>query len=420
LIEQGTLDNGVTLLCDPVPTTEVCAIGFWYPHGSRDEAAAERGYSHFLEHMLFKGTAHRSALDIAVDVDRVGGSINAFTDREVTCYYCVLPADHADLALEILCDMVSSAVLTEAEIAKEKLVVINEIRAAEDSPDEKGYQMFVDGLWRSHPLAAKVAGEEQQVERIDRTPLVEFYRRRYRPCNLTVSAAGALEFDHVAGVLSTHLVRDGAPPGTAASRERPQRFVTREFVRDRYHQAQIYVGTTLEPVVDFETYLAFVLLSTAFGESMSSRLFQRIREDLGLCYSVGSFRTHFTDTWSWVIYANAMPELVPQLLGALNREMDRLAQEPLSVQEVSDAVSHIAGSMVFAKEDMESRMKRLASQYQMFGRTIELSESARTLRQVSATEVASLTARIMQRGCFNLLSYGTSNMSGMRSVPFDW
>ena len=419
MIEQGTLDNGVTLLCDPVATTETCAIGFWYPHGSRDEDAHERGYSHFLEHMLFKGTARRSALDIALEVDRVGGSINAFTDHETTCYYCVLPAAHAALALDILCDMVSSATLAEEEIAKEKVVVINEIRAAEDSPDEKGYQLFVDGLWRSHPLAAKVAGEEEDVDRIQPDQLAAFYRQHYHPANLTVAAAGALDSDQVGRALTTHLAANGSSPSTLA-RDRPHRFVTRQFVCDRYHQAQIYLGNTLEPGIDLAAYFALVLLSTAFGESMSSRLFQRIREDRGLCYSVGSFRTYYSDTWSWVIYANAMPDLVPQLLGALNRELHDLADQPLSEEEVRDAVSHITGSMVFAKEDMESRMKRLASQYQMFGRTFEMAESARLLRQVAAADVAALSARLMQPGRFNLLSYGTRNMNGMRDVPFDW
>ena len=203
------------------------------------------------------------------------------------------------------------------------------------------------------------------------------------------------------------------------ARDRPHRFVTRQFVRDRYHQAQIYVGNTLEPASDLAAYFALVLLSTAFGESMSSRLFQRIREDRGLCYSVGSFRTYYSDTWSWAIYANAMPDLVPQLLGALNHELHDLVDRPLSEQEVGDAVSHITGSMVFAKEDMESRMKRLASQYQMFGRTFEMAESARLLRQVAAADVAALSARLMQPGHFNLLSYGTRNMNGMRDVPFE-
>jgi predicted Zn-dependent peptidase len=419
LIEQGTLANGVTLLCEPIATTETCSIGFWYPSGARDEHRDERGYAHFLEHMLFKGTARRSALDIAVQVDRVGGSINAFTDKETTCFYCTLPAAHAELALDILCDMVSAAALAEDEIAKEKVVVSNEIRAAEDSPDEQGYQLFLEGLWRSHPLAARVAGVVEDVERIERRSLAAFYLSRYHPHHLIVAAAGALDHDTLAQTLSERLTADGEA-SVGRSRERPTCYVVREYTRGHFQQAQVYAGTTLEPAADLETYFALVLLSTAFGESMSSRLFQHIREDQGLCYSVESFRSHYSDIWGWGIYASAMPELAPRLLAALNQELHRLADEPLTPREVDAAISHITGGMVFAKEDMETRMKRLAGQYQMFGRPIEMEQSARLLRSVTAQQVAELTERLVQPGRFNLLAYGTRNMNGMRRVPFDW
>ena len=419
MIEQGTLANGVTLLCEPVAATATCSIGFWYPNGSRDECAAERGYAHFLEHMLFKGTAQRSALDIAMQVDRVGGSINAFTDKETTCFYCTLPADHAALALDVLCDMVSAAALAEEEIAKEKVVVSNEIRAAEDAPDEQGYQLFLEGLWRSHPLAARVAGVVEDVQRIEREGLAAFYRRRYHPQHLTVAAAGALDHAALARTLSERLPAAGAA-GAAPARARPRRHAARAYTSAHYQQAQVYLGTTFDPPAELETYLALTVLSTAFGESMSSRLFQHLREDQGLCYAVESFRSHFSDVWGWGIYANAMPELAPRLLEALNRELHRLADEPLSGAEVDAAISHITGSMVFAKEDMETRMKRLAGLYQMFGRVIEMDQSALLLRSVSARDVAGLSARLLQPGGFNLLAYGTRNMQHLRSVPFDW
>lgn len=424
MIEQGTLANGVTLLCEPVTTTATCSFGFWYPTGSRDELSHQRGYAHFLEHMLFKGTARRSALDIALQVDRVGGSINAFTDKETTCFYCTLPADHAPLALDILCDMVTAAALAEAEIAKEKVVVSNEIRAAEDAPDEQAYQLFVEGLWRSHPLAARVAGVVAEVERIERQPLAAFYRSRCHPRHLTVAAAGALDSDALARTLSERLPAAGdgnaAEAAPAPARERPRRHAARDYAAGHHQQTQVYLGTTFEPAADPAAYLALVVLSTAFGESMSSRLFQHLREDQGLCYTVESFRSHYSDVWGWGIYANAMPELAASLLQALNRELRRLADEPLSDAEVDAAISHLTGSMVFAKEDMEARMKRLAGQYQMFGRVTEMDRAAELLRSVSAREVAALSARLLQPGGFNLLAYGTGNVDDLRRVPFDW
>ena len=419
MIEQGTLANGVTLLCEPVDTTETCAIGFWFPNGSRDERRRERGYSHFLEHMLFKGTECRSALEIAVQIDRVGGNINAFTDRETTCYYCTLPAAHAGLALEILCDMVSSATLTEADIEKEKVVVRNEIRAADDSPEEQSYQLFLEGMWGSHPLAAKVAGAEEDVARIDRDRLASFYRRRYHPGNLMVTASGDIDFDVMARTVSERLAARGRP-AAGGRREPPAQQRAQNYADSHFQQAQIYAGTTLPPAAEPAAYYALLVLSTAFGESMSSRLFQRIREDEGLCYSVETFRSHYSDVWKWGIYANAIPELTARLLSALNLELHRLAEQPPSSQEVHDAISHLTGSMVFAREDMETRMKRIAGQYQLFGSVMELDQAAKLLQSITTNDVAAVTARLLQPGRFNLLVYGAGDLNRSGPAPFDW
>ncbi|MDE0227926.1 MAG: pitrilysin family protein [Spirochaetaceae bacterium] len=419
MIERGTLANGVTLLCEPVESTETCAVGFWFPTGSRDEQRHERGLSHFLEHMLFKGTECRSALDIAVQIDRVGGNINAFTDRESTCFFCTLPAAHAGLAVDVLCDMVRSATLAEADIQKEKVVVRNEIRAADDSPEEQGYQLFLERLWGSHPLAATVAGREQDVARIDRDGLEAFYRHRYHPANLVVTAAGNLDFDAVAGIVNERLSAGGKPVA-AGKRVPPAQHRSQDYADSSFQQAQIYAATTLAPPAAPATYYALLVLSTAFGESMSSRLFQRIREDAGLCYSVETIRSHYSDVWKWGIYANAMPELAPRLLAALNRELHRLADHPPSGSEVDDAISHLTGSMVFAREDMETRMKRIAGQYQLFGSVMELDQAANLLHSVTADDVAAVAARLLQPGRFNLLVYGAGDSNGSGRARFDW
>ena len=419
MIERGTLANGVTLLCEPVATTETCAIGFWFPTGSRDERRHERGLSHFLEHMLFKGTEARSALEIAVQIDRVGGNINAFTDREATCFYCTLPAVHADLAVDVLCDMVGSATLAEADIEKEKVVVSNEIRAADDSPEEQSYQLFLEGMWGAHPLAARVAGAERDVARIERDTLLSFYRRRYHPRHLVVAAAGDVDFDAMAKMVTERLVAR-AEPVTGVRRVPPAQRRVQDYADSRFQQAQIYAATTLPPGASPAAYYALLVLSTAFGESMSSRLFQRIREDEGLCYSVETFRSHYSDVWKWGIYANALPELAPRLLAALNQELHRLASHPPSAREVDDAISHLTGSMVFAKEDMETRMKRIAGQYQLFGRVMELEQAAHQLQSITADEVAATTARLLQPGRFNLLVYGAGDANGSGQARFDW
>ena len=419
MIERGTLANGVTLLCEPVATTETCAIGFWFATGSRDERRHERGLSHFLEHMLFKGTERRSALDIAVQIDRVGGNLNAFTDRETTCFYCALPAAHAELALDVLCDMVSSATLAAADIEKEKVVVCNEIRAADDFPEEQSYQLFLERMWGGHPLAVRVAGTEGDVGRIDRDALAAFYRNRYHPGNLMVTAAGDVTFDAVARTVSDRLAASGEPTA-AEPRVPPTQQRAQDYADSTFQQAQVYAGTTLPPGTEPAAYYALLVLSTAFGESMSSRLFQRIREDAGLCYSVETFRSHYSDVWKWGIYANALPELTPRLLSALNEELHRLADRPPSASEVHDAISHLTGSMVFAKEDMETRMKRIAGQHQLFGSVMELDQAAHLLQSITADDVAAITARLLQPGRFNLLVYGAVGANGSGPARFDW
>jgi predicted Zn-dependent peptidase len=418
LIHSVTLENGVTLLCEPVPGVETCSVGFWYPTGSRDESAAERGHAHFLEHMLFKGTARRTARDIAIEIDRVGGALNAFTEKESTCYYCSLPAEHLGLAVDVLADMVTAATLPAAEIDKEKAVVVSEIEAAEDSPEEKGYQLFVESMWPQHGLSAKVAGEPDQVRSIERDALLDYYRGRCAPANLTVSVAGPVDVPSLTASLGSLPVQGAAV--YAANRQAPVERVERRFVRERYHQAQLYLGASMPPSGDIREYLAFVVLSTAFGESMSSRLFQRIREDEGLCYSVGSFRTHYSDTWSWTIYATAVPDLLKKLLLALNREMVGLMNMPLTEEEVRDAVNHLVGSMVFAKEEMETRMRRMLGQLEMFGRVTEIDEAADLLRTIEAADVAAVAAKLIRPGAVSLLSYGTRNVGELEKVSLDF
>ena len=418
MIESVALDNGVTLLCESVPGVESCSVGFWYPTGSRDESVSERGLSHFLEHMLFKGTEQRSARDIAVQLDRVGGAINAYTEKESTCYYCSLPAVHLPLAVDVLSDMVSNSTLVGEEMEKEKLVVISEIEAAEDSPEEKGYQLFVESLWPEHELAAKIAGEVDDVRRIERAALQRFYAERYAPGRLAVSVAGPVDTGELAAAIGA---LDGQrPSGELEPRRPPQHRVQRTFVSDDYHQAQLYLGACMPPTQDMREYLAFVVLSTAFGESMSSRLFQRIREDEGLCYSVGCFRTHYSDTWGWTVYATAVPEALNPLLSALNRELVELLEHPLSADEVADSITHITGSMVFAKEDMETRMRRMVSQQELFGVVTELDEAAELISSIEAAEVDAVARKLIRPGAVSLLSYGTQNVSDLKAVPLDF
>jgi predicted Zn-dependent peptidase len=411
------LANGARLLLEPVDRTDTLCIGFWFLHGSRDERAEERGYSHFLEHMLFKGTARRTALEIAQEFDRVGGIINAFTEKETTCVYAIIPREHLRLAFDVITDMIVDSVLDPAEIEKEKAVIVNEIRSVDDSPEEKGHDRYLREMWGTHSLARKITGEADEVQRIDRDSLLRFYRARLVASNTIIAVAGNFALDEAralaASVWSGAETTPGIPLRTAPSWARKV-----AIVPDRFNQTQIYAGTCYPLERDVPHYYTSLVFSTAFGESMSCRLFQRLREELALCYTVYSFRSFFSDTGMWTIYANATPRQARRFLDSLDEELGRLLQQPLTPREVADAKSHLVGSMILSREDMETRMKRMVRQFTMMDRVLSFEESVEALQRVSSEEIQRYAALCLDRGSFSLLAYGSKGLSSMRG--FDW
>jgi predicted Zn-dependent peptidase len=409
LILSETLASGARLLLEPVDRTDTLCIGIWFLHGSRDEGPEERGFSHFMEHMLFKGTSSRSAMAIAREIDRVGGFLNAFTEKETTCVYALLPKEHMALAFDVLSDMAFSSVLDEREMEKEKAVIVNEILSLDDSPEEKGHERFVRGMWADHALARKITGEVEEVRGINRDRLLEFYGRRFTPANAVIAVAG--NFDpSKARDLSAAAFAGMAAPGGAPSRIPPPASKFTGFEPDRFTQVQIFAGTTYPLDRDIDHYYDSLVFSTAFGESMSSRLFQSLREELGLCYTVYSFRNFFSDTGLFTIYANATPALAKKLLFALDGELARLVREPLSEAEIEDARSHLVGSMILSKEDMESRMKRMVRQFCMIDRSLEFEESVERIRKVDASGIEKFVSTYVRRDAFSLLAFGTKGV----------
>ena len=325
MIQSRLLGNGARIILDPVATTEALSLGLWFLHGSRDESDGEEGFSHFLEHMVFKGTRRRSAFQIAQAIDRVGGFLNAFTEKELTCFHCILPKEHTELAVDVLVDMVTDSLLDEEEIGREKQVVLSEIQSSEDAPEERSHEVFLETVWDGHPLARRITGESAQVEAIQRSRLESFYRGLFVTGNLVVTAAGAMEPEAMFELLARYLERipEGSHP---LVRTPPRRTVRSEHRQDRFQQVHLYLGTEIAATDRLDEYYRAQVFSTAFGESMSSRLFQQLREKEGLCYSVYSFRTYYSDTGLWTIYANCTPALAPRLIESLARELKRLAE----------------------------------------------------------------------------------------------
>jgi len=418
VIYTEQLASGATLLFEPVDRTDTLCIGFWFLHGSRDEAPGQRGYSHLLEHMLFKGTAKRSALSIAQEIDRVGGIINAFTEKETTCVYTIIPREHLRLAFDILSDMTVGSLLDPVEMEKEKEVIITEIRSVDDSPEEKGHDRYLREMWGDHGLARKITGEVDEVKGAGREDLARFASEWLVPANTIIAVAGNFDPQEARDLASA--VYASPSDLNRAARTPPRWRRKAAFVPDRFNQVQIYAGTCYGLDHQVGPYYTSLVFSTAFGESMSSRLFQKLREELALCYTVYSFRTFFSDTGLWTIYANTTPGQARKFLHELDRELSRLLQEPLSGREIEDAKSHLVGSMILSREDMETRMKRLARQYLMMDRVLSFEESVASLRAVSTSDIEQHVRQCLRGDAFGLLAYGSKEVGKLKAFDFSF
>ncbi|MBN2552309.1 MAG: insulinase family protein [Spirochaetales bacterium] len=419
MIQSIELDSGARIILETAENTEVASIGIWQLSGSRDEDEGEAGYTHFLEHMLFKGTAKRSAYQIAQAVERVGGYLNAFTEKEVTCFYCTLPGEHIELAVDVLSDMYFSSVLDEQELQKEKSVIINEIKTIEDNPEEKGQQIYLENLWNGHPISRKITGEVRQIEAIDKQRLYAFYKRRYAPASTVITVSGKIDPERLWVLLEAAFASNGRrqPP---VPRSLPAASVHWKTVPDKFEQVHLYTGTTYASSSRLGEYYQDLVFNTLFGESMSSRLFQRLREDQGLCYSVSSFRTYFTDVSLWTIYANTVPSLVAKLVEEINTELARLHEEPPTLGEIQDAKSQLRGNMILAREDMENRMKRLFRQYHLTGRVVEYDTSLELLAEVGRDDILSIIEKRIRPEQFNFLAYGSRKIKRLPRAGYSF
>ncbi|MEW5817203.1 MAG: pitrilysin family protein, partial [Spirochaetota bacterium] len=417
MISEHTLSNGTKILLETVEHTDIVSVGFWFLHGSRDESLAEKGLSHFIEHMFFKGTGKRTAFQIALDIDRVGGILNAFTEKEQSCFYCTVTKENIDLAIEILSDMIFHSTFREEEIEKEKLVIINEIKSDEDVPEEIAFELLLSKIWKNHGLSYKITGTIDDVKKISREVLIAFYRERYSQANLLVSIAGNFEVNTVLSQLEVLLPKE---KGTVfiPRRIQPVANPVWEYVSGKFNQVQVYTGIHFPVPADIYEFYYFLVFSTAFGESMSSRLFQKIRENKGLCYSICALRYFFSCTVLWTIYANTAPNLLSALVVSLKTELKEIIDTPPGHQEIEDAVSHIIGGIMLAKDDMETRMKRLVRQFLLGGEMHDYPKAIEILKTIRCEHITTIIEKYLKNNNFFLLAYGTKKIVRLKKVPF--
>lgn len=396
MVRRTVLDNGLRLLSEEVPGMPSVTVGLWVENGSRDEEPHENGISHFLEHLFFKGTERRTAAGIAEEIDAVGGVLDAFTGKEYTCYYARVLTEHLPLALDLLTDIFLCSRFAEEDIERERSVVYQEIAQVEDTPDDLIHDLFHLDFWPGHPLSWPISGTVETVSRLQRTDLLGYLDRRYRPDRIFVTMAGGARHEELvdqAGPFLSTLV------GRAVSRETPTpiaRAGIYPYQRD-LEQTHLCLGLPSVAQLDHEWYAAY-LLHTALGGGMSSRLFQEIRERRGLAYDVTSFLSTYRDAGYLGVYAATSAASVPEVLEVVRATLRSIAQEGISAEELRRAKGHAKGGMLLGLETSEARMSRLARCEVYFRRDIPIPEVAEQIERVTLEEVHALATRCFSGG----------------------
>lgn len=413
MIKKQILENGLTLVSESMPHVRSVAIGVWLKRGSRHESEKQSGISHFIEHMVFKGTQNRTAEQIAKEVDSIGGLMDAFTSKEYAAFHLKVLDAHLPLAVEILGDIVRNPLFARAEIAKEKQVVFEEMAMVEDTPDDLVMELFNEAFWPDHPLGRPILGTRESVARFERPELLAFFRRAYHPGNLVIAAAGRLQHAELRKLVrrafssleAGHPARPTRPPQAQAA-------IVRRSKRE-LEQVHVCLGTSAPHQTHPDRFPAY-LLDTLLGGSMSSRLFQNVREKRGLCYSISSGMATYADTGSLTIYAGTRKESLDELLRLSLEELRRVRDELVPEEELRRAKDHLKGGLMLSLESTGSRMSFLARHEIYFGGLVGLDQVLRDIEAVEAADVRRVAAS-MFGGALTLSVLG--NLGSYRPKP---
>jgi predicted Zn-dependent peptidase len=400
-VERTELPGGLRVLTETMPGVLSATLGIWVGVGSRDETPAVAGASHFLEHLLFKGTTSRSALEIATAMDAVGGEMNAFTAKEHTCYYANVLASDLPLAVTLLSDLVTEACNTAEDLESERTVVLEEIAMRDDEPSDAVHDLFSETLFGDTPLGRSVLGTVESIEGLTRDDVDGWYRARYAVPSIVVTAAGRVQHQQVLDLVSAafgdRLAGDARPAplrtgdGVVDKPARPAGLIAR-----RTEQTHLLIGTPAMGRLDERRYVAAVV-DAAVGGGMSSRLFQEIREKRGLVYSVGSALSHYAGAGAFSVYAGCAKKRVPEVLRLIRAELDRVAAEGITAEEVARSRGQLKGSLVLGLEDTGSRMSRLGKSELSYGEYLPVREVLARLDAVDEAQVRDVAADLFRQ-----------------------
>jgi predicted Zn-dependent peptidase len=399
-VRRSVLPGGLRVVSEQVPGIRSVALGIWVGVGSRDERPSLHGASHFLEHLLFKGTERRDALEISSVMDAVGGEMNAFTDREYTCYYARVLAEDLPLAVDVLSDMLLSSRITSEDVELERGVILEEIAMHDDDPGEAVHDLFASALFGDSPLGRPVIGTVEGIETLSRSSIAGFYRRRYTLPQLVVAAAGGVDHARLLGLVrkafGERLTGDATPAPVRASASSPASFRTVVHQQRATEQTNLVLGTTGLSRNDPRRF-ALSVLSGALGGGMSSRLFQTVREERGLAYSVFSYSSSFSDSGVFGVYAGCAPSKVAEVLGLVRAELAEVAEHGLRDEEVRRSKGNLRGSMVLGLEDTGSRMTRLGKAELVHGDLLTTEQVLGAIEAVTPDDVRAVARDVLNR-----------------------
>jgi predicted Zn-dependent peptidase len=394
MFQKTVLDNGLTIITESINTFRSVSLGIWIKAGSRHEEPAEAGLAHFIEHVTFKGTPTRTPKQIALEIESVGGILNAMTDKEICCFYTKVLDTHLETAVDLLSDIVLNSTYPPEELEKEKKVILEEINMYEDDPDEVAIDKITEGLWPNNPLGRPTIGYKETVSAFTRDNILAYRKKYYHYGNIIVSAAGNVPHDQLVELVKKNFDKAHLPVEALGNPEiKPAADFPQLYINKPVEQIHFCLSTESYPRNADARYTLSVL-STILGGGMSSRLFQEIREKLGLVYGISTFGQSFKDTGMFGILAGTSPEYFKQVMELIRKEFDLISAELVSEQEIKNAKEQIKGHMVLGLESSNSRMNRIAEQEIYFGKYLSIEEIIEKIDAVNADGIKKMSAEL--------------------------
>jgi len=417
-VRKKEMKNGLVVASEVMPHLRSVSLGVWVKCGSRYEGADHIGISHFIEHLLFKGTRTRSAANIAKAIDSVGGQLDAFTEKEYVGFYARVLDEHLPFAFELMSDIVLNPAFPIKEIQRERNVIFEEINMVEDTPQELILDLYMESFWKGHPLGRPISGTKESIAHIARSDVRRFFKKYYNASSIVIAVAGNVRHQKVTKLAERYFAK--LEPGSPANPGLPPKTHAGRHIRRKAHleQSHICLGTISPPVASQERYSSH-LLNNILGGGMSSRLFQNIREKRGLVYSIFSMLNLYHDAGSLIVYAGTAPENASEVVELILKELVRLKTQLVPSQELKRAKENVKGLVMLSLESSSSRMMHLAQQLIYYGRYYQPEEILESVERVTAREIRTLANKTFDSSHLMLTALSSRNGKDLQAVDLD-